>query len=71
MLTITTLQGGVIANINYTSEGVIADNNPHTKLNNTKLNNTIVDNGGFLGYMKDLQTKELLEEHGNREILLA
>ena len=24
---------GVIANINYTPEGVITDNNPHTKLN--------------------------------------
>jgi hypothetical protein len=56
LLTITTPQG-VIADNNYTSGGVIADNNPHTKLNNTKLNNTIVDNSGFLGYMKDLANR--------------
>ena len=59
-------QKPVIADNNLSSNGVIADNNPHTKLNNT-----IVDNGDFLGYMKELQAKELLEEHGNREILLA
>ena len=62
---------GVIADDNYTSGGVSVSKSTHTKLNNTKLNNTIVDNGDFLGYMKELQAKELLEEHGNREILLA
>ena len=46
---------GVIANINPTQEGVIADNNTQTKLNKTKQYNTEA-NGDFSTYINDLQT---------------